>query len=986
MALIEKDLFHKGIRFSEIFQSQTLVIILTVFIFWPSLSSSQQKRALEKSLTPKAQSFISQQGETIHLELSGQAQWDYQLNKLDLPNKNVSFQLLVPTLSSADIQDLKSFKHPLLEKIEIDSAGPDGQTIVTFFPKYKNLEAFDYLTEKPSRLIVDFFMATPEKGSEKNSSTLENKTADTKPPKNLEKKSQPVAKESGSKKTEDETEESNVAKPLRNPATADYLVLNEKGMPVPSVDVGDISQIKKISTQPMGSVFDGGDPNFDRFNIKDYEIREEAIIASQEKVYIDFPMLKIPSPYLEILKSRKPLYEISSEDNEENKQARLLLTLFENKRYNVFLKTFDWFVAKFPQSKYDEMLQFMRADAHYAQWEEKKNADDFDQAMLRYRQAIEKYPESPLLERTMMLIGFSTLDRGDYLSTLRLFLTHIQKRPQSPNKDIAKFAMAEAFSKIKKYDEAAQIYRELEKEASAEKDKIQASYRLGDIAFEKKDFRQALQDYQAAIKKHPQGKSEYPNAIYNQATAYFNLKEYRNSLDQYREFIKNFSTNSEAGYAMTRIGEILDILGAKPERVVGTYLETFFRYGNAPSSVVARLRMLSERMDKMKDKEVEKAVTDIQKLSGESNLPKMDQFATLMISEGYNRRKNYPVAIDLLIKFYQANPTTVDTQLFKSRIVKNINEMIKDDVEKGRFISALQTHNKYADNWLKGSNRIDTLFAIANAYEQGGALKDSEKVYTEALNKILALKGTRAAKERSIFEKLPSEDEVLLRLAAVQAQRGEFPAAMNSVKDIKEPAKLSDREQIERIQIISSLLEKKGDSESALRYVTELVKEWSGVPELVADPYLTLAQLELKTGKRDDAIKSLKKIDQMMEDSQKVPVEVHFRSTKMLADIYLDKKDTEKIVPQIEKLLSNYSATKPLSSYRYKLGKIYFDKGELKKAEEVWSELKGKDSSTWAKLAEENLKDVKWKDEYNKYIKRIPAMSSEPGNAERKNQ
>ncbi len=986
MALTNFDLKKSGISFGRLGQYQTMVFLFSVLSLWPVFAVSQQKADAERGNSPKAQSFISQQGETIHLELSGQSQWDYQLNKVDLPNKNISFQLLVPKLSSSDQMDLKAFKHPLLEKIEVNDAGPDGQTVVNFYPKYKNLEAFDYLTEKPSRLIVDFFMATPEKGMEKATEQGSAKKAAKNIPDSSGKKSQAAGKEDLAKNTDEESGDDNAAKPLRNPATADYLVLNEKGMPVPSIDVGDISQIKKISTQPMGSVFDGGDPNFDRFNIKDYEIREEAIIASQEKVYIDFPMLKIPSPYLDILKTRKPLYEISNEDSEENKQARLLLTLFENKRYNVFLKTFDWFVEKFPQSKYDEMLQFMRADAHYAQWEEKKNADDFDQAMLRYRKAIEKYPESPLVERTMMLIGFSTLDRGDYLSTLRLFLTHIQKRPQSPNKDIAKFAMADAFSKIKKYDEAAQIYRELEKEAIAEKDRIQASYRLGDIAFERKDFRQAIQEYQASLKKYPQGKADYPNATYNQAAAFFNLKEYRNSLDQYREFIKNFSTNSEAGFAMTRIGEILDILGAKPERVVGTYLETFFRYGNAPSSVVARLRMLTERMDKMKEKEVEKAVGDIQKLAGESTLPKMDQFATLMISEGYNHRKNYPVAIDLLIKFYQSNPTTVDTQLFKSRIVKNINEMIKDDVEKGRFIPALQTHNKYSDNWLKGSNRIDTLFAIGNAYEQGGALKDSEKVYTEALNKVLALKGTRAAKERSIFEKLPSEDQLLLRLSSVQAQRGEFPSAMSSIKDIKEPGKLTDREQIERVQIISTLLEKKGDSESALRYVTELVKEWSGVPELVADPYLSLAQLEMKTGRRDDAIKSLKKIDQLMEDSQKVPPEVHYRATKLLADIYIEKKDNEKIIPQIEKLLTNFSATKPLSSYRYKLGKIYFDKGELKKAEEIWSELKGKDSSTWAKIAEENLKDVKWKDEYNKYIKRIPAMSSDSGNAERKNQ
>jgi tetratricopeptide (TPR) repeat protein len=962
------DHFNQKVR-SRLLKPKDCLVVIAFLLSSPAHSQT------------KVQSLISQQGETIHIEFSGLNEWDYQLKKSDLGKNQFKYELLVPAVADSDISEIRAFKHPLIEKIEVNPKNVDGKTLISIQPKYTSLEAFDYQTEKPSRLIVDLYMATPEKRKTNDKqSTLSKAKESTK----LNSKSSKTIAESknGVPVNDDEDE----AKPLRGPATADFLSLDDKGMPISTVDVGDLSQLKKVSNQPIGSVFDGADPNFDRFNIKDYEIKEESIIRSQEKVYIDFPMLKVPSPYLEILSSRKPLYELNAEDSEENKQARLLLTLFENKRFNVFLKTLEWFSQKYPLSKYDEMLQFMKADAQFAQWEEKRNAEDFDQAILSYRRAIEKYPQSPLMERTMMLIGFSTLDRGDYLSTLRLFLTHIQKRPQSPNRDIAKFALAEAFQKIRRFDEASQIYKELEKEAVSDKDRIQAAYRLGDVAFDRKDFRQAVQTYQEALKKYPQGRTDYPNAIYNQAAALFNLKEYRNSLDQYRDFIKNYSAHPEAGFAMTRVGEILDILGAKPERVLGVYLETFFRYGNAPSSVVARLRMLSERMDKMKPKEVEKAVQDIQKLAADSKLPKMDQFATLMISEGYNRRADFPQAIDLLINFYQANPTTVDTALFKSRIEKNINEMIKSQVEQGHFIKALQTHNQYADSWLKGSKRIDTLYFIGDAYEQGGALSEAEKIYTETLNKISALKGTQSAKERNIFEKLPTEDQVFLRLAAVQNQRSDYAAAMNSIKEVKDPGKLSDREQIERVQIIAHLLDKKGDTETAVRYITELVKEWSGIPQLVADPYLDLARLELKQNRTDEAIRSLKKIDTLMKDSGKVPEETHFRALKLLADIHLDKKDLSQAMPYLENLLDLFESKKPLSSYRYRLGKIFFDKGEIKKAEDVWSTLKGSDSTVWSKLAAENLKESQWKDEYNKYIKRIPAMSADSNESERKNQ
>jgi tetratricopeptide (TPR) repeat protein len=188
------------------------------------------------------------------------------------------------------------------------------------------------------------------------------------------------------------------------------------------------------------------------------------------------------------------------------------------------------------------------------------------------------------------------------------------------------------------------------------------------------------------------------------------------------------------------------------------------------------------------------------------------------------------------------------------------------------------------------------------------------------------------------------------------------------------------------VQLASSLLDKKGDTDAAIRFITELVKEWSGVPGLVADPYLSLAQLEIKQGRKDDAIKSLTKILTLMEDSQKVPVDVHLKSLQLLGEIYADKGDKANTAKVYEQMLTKYGANKPLASYRYKLGKIQFEQGDVKKAEETWADLKNEKTETWYRLAQEHLKEAKWKDEYQKYIKRIPAMSNEQSNTERKNQ
>ena len=74
-------------------------------------------------------------------------------------------------------------------------------------------------------------------------------------------------------------------------------------------------------------------------------------------------------------------------------------------------------------------------------------------------------------------------------------------------------------------------------------------------------------------------------------------------------------------------------------------------------------------------------------------------------------------------------------------------------------------------------------------------------------------------------------------------------------------------------------------------------------------------------------------------------------------------------------MLEKYEETRPLSSIRYKLGQIYFKRGEVQKASEVWNEFKGEKSGFWKNLAQEQLKNSEWRDGYKKYIKRIPAMS-----------
>ena len=59
---------------------------------------------------------------------------------------------------------------------------------------------------------------------------------------------------------------------------------------------------------------------------------------------------------------------------------------------------------------------------------------------------------------------------------------------------------------------------------------------------------------------------------------------------------------------------------------------------------------------------------------------------------------------------------------------------------------------------------------------------------------------------------------------------------------------------------------------------------------------------------------------------------------------------------------------------RYLLGDLQFKKGEIKKAELTWENIKS-DDNVWRKLSQEKLKQAAWDVNYKNHIRRIPAMS-----------
>ncbi len=894
---------------------------------------------------------MTNQNDTVHVEFTGRESWDYDLKKVVLNKKNY-MQLTLESVDDTLATQLKNFKSPYVTSVKVE-AGPDKKSLILFELSKDNIESFDYLTDQPSRLIVDFFVGT-EKGLV--------------PAKVAEKKSKKV--------TQIESPIKNLisSKKGRKPATADVLIINDKG----PAGVTEAPAQTLAQAEVRSGIFDGGDPGFERFSIKDYEIKESSILKSKDNYYIPFPILELDNINWKKVRAAVPEYSIKPSDTDENKQARLLLTLFKKGRYQVYLKTLEWFQDKYPDSQYNEVISFMTADIFYKIWQTDNRASDFDRAIEKYKEALRKFPDSILAERVSLMSGYLQLDRGDTLAAIKNLNEHIQNKHYGEahvfSKDLARLGVALSYLKLNKFNEAFQALDDIENNSPQTDLKMEAAYRKGDVFVQAKNFPRAVEEYQKALKTYPQGQAILPNAFYNQAESLFMMDKFRQSMDVYREFAKRFPSDRHAPFALTRLGELMEILGADKTRVIGAYLETYFRYGESPSVIIARLRLLSARMKGMKGKDVETTVKEILALSQKLDIPHIQQFATVMIADGYNQRGDYIKAVDLLVKFFQMNPTGVDEPQLKKRIVANINDKMREEVEGGKFIESLKTHQKFADNWLKGSPRLDTSFYLGKAFEQGGAQQEAEKYYQEVLNAFYAATATDKMKSLLVQEHLPSIDRLNLRLASVTAYQGQMSKAYEYLKNIKNPEKMPDEDQIERVALAVKLLDKRGDSDSAIRYLTELIKTWQGQPGLLAEPYFDLAELEVKAGKKEDAKKSLEKVDRLMKDSKNISETIHAAALEKLGQLYFNDKESEKCIATFKDLLDQYEEKKPLASIRYQMGKMYFDRGDIQKAAKVWGEFKNDKSGVWQQLTQEELKGVDWQANYKKYLKRIPAM------------
>lgn len=901
--------------------------------------------------------LLERVGDTSHLEFTGRKQWTYEIQRID----RTQIQMMVPELDTPTEVSLKTFSDDIVKKVQVERTGPDQKVKLIFTLSDSNVQSFDYLTDDPSRLIVDFYRQVPETQPKEVAKAQETVALPAK--KRATKRSQQITSASSPR---DYKKMGDAA--VRKPAGTE-LMEDPAGAPTATA-----SSDEAFSPFQVG-VFDGNDPKFERFLLKDFQVRESAQIASRQNIYIPFPMLKMSTNLLNQLDENPPEYEIRTKDTKENKEARLILMLFEKGRFGLMFKAARYFLKVYPQSEYEEIIRHVMADSYYQLYRRSGERNDLDEARKLYSYLVQKYPRSPLSERTEIILAFLDHSQNDGLAILQSFTKFNQKYPKSDWRDAALKAMADGYLTLHKYDDALNLYGQIQQTAATPLEGVEAKFRIGDVYFSDKNFKQAEKAYREALQAHPGFESKFPNANFNMAEAQFWMGQYKDALVNYVAYLRNFPNGSHGGYAMTRVGEVLEILGADQRQVMGAYLESTFRYHGNPGAHVAFVRMTSQRMKGMSEKEVRKSVEEMDRIASSKELPNIDEFVNVMKADGFRRRGEYQHALDLLTHYYQEHPTTSNLELYRQRISGNIAEILKNHVDQGDFLKALQYEDRFSGSWLKKVYRLDVAYSMGRAFEQAGVLTEAEHRYSQLLLDLKKLKGSEEEKERKVFEDFPKFESVALRLAKVRAAQRRWAEAKDLISQIKAVEALSPPERVERTSLLADVAIERGDFVEAERALKNLIENWKDEAPMLLPAYQKMGEVQMDRRNYPEALKTLEKVVIAKENSAGVSDELWARNLQTRGDILMREGQELAACGVYQRLLDEFESKRPLSSIRYMMGQIFLRHGDFKSAERIWSGLQGPNSQIYQKLARERLANAKWQEDYKKYIQRIPAMT-----------
>ncbi len=871
---------------------------------------------------------ISKLGEAEHLALLGLNTWDYKIDKINSKKirLRISSEILPEFTKTAN-----KWKGSYLKNIKVISKKPlDGESVITLTLN-KNVSYFDYLTDQPSSLVIDFY---------------ENKTT-------TKKKNKSVTGLQANKKSS-KGKKSNQLQ--RKPASGEFIKFDSHVSDINKIIEGEFSNQSLVKK----GVFDSSDPSYSRFTIKKKEIDLNKIEKNLKKnVFVNFPTLLESSSQLEGLLADIPLHVIRSKNKTETKEAQLLHRLYKAKSWGAFNKMYEYFSKTYPDSKYKNLLRSLATSTYFNVWKLTNNKSFLEKAENEFLRFQKKMPDSRVTEFWKKVLFYTNLELANGIEAARLGEDIVEEYPLASDLENIKLSLADSYLTAGQFKRAREIYDELRKGAASQEIRKLASFTRPITYIKQKKMNKAVEQYLDFKKEFPT--FDEPGYYFNMAEAYFWKGNYYRSASLYKQFIKKYPKHLMNNYAITRIGEIMSLMGLPEKRFSPIYFESVYRFGGLKGADIAQIRLHSLSIPKSKKIEADHYIDEIKKIASKYEGNDMRYFRDIIIADSLTNDKEYLTSNEYLDRAYKENPYNSFAVKIKPRILENIKKQTRSYLDKKDYLSAISLLENNRKSWLSNVKDLDFKRELARSFELAG-LDDYALAYFVDYASGMKKEGKEL------------DNQVILSLATLYQKRKDYEQMDTYLKMLSTSNTLSERDKFKTVKLKFEVYDETAAYDRAEKllktYISsinknELVKLESSF--LLSDFYAERAQFK-------DALKTLLPLEEAVKDSDKN----YFRLSKKLIKVFVKNGKDRLAMEKADNILKS-KEFKQDKNFVFYVGNLFSNNNEWKKAKEIWSMIDQK-NGIYAKMINEKLNHKKWKKDYGKFVDRIPAMEgSEKG-------
>jgi tetratricopeptide (TPR) repeat protein len=897
---------------------------------------------------------INHLNEVTHLEMQDIAPADYVLKRT-----GDKLELNVDALGEATKKKLTAYSDRFIKKIEIQKNTSLSKDIITFHLADKDLEVFDYLTDAPSSLSLDFF------AKEDKETDAEYEMAQKLIKKETRKKSvSGTAKASGANASRDIASSEFIQTIGHVTITGDTEEVKdqakseeEKTRKKKEVNA-ELLRIIRLAKQDAGDIL--------KFDTDKLNFSKDSLIEGKNKIYIKYPVLLNEHKYISEILQKNIQYEIKEAKDDISKDFLKIRKFYTNGDYKNFLKSKKIYQRRHPSSKYEEMITYMEADAYLELYKTEKEKSFFDRSLKIYDSLLSKYPDSQISERTLLLVAYLRLKDQQYFEASRNLKNYTVKYEKSPLRDNIELILAQSLVRLHEYGDAKKIYSQLFKSDNHE---IQASahYEYGNIYFEEKDYLSAISAYETALKLYPNEDKNHENIYFNLGETQFLVGDYKSSLNYLRKFIANHPQHEFASYAWTRMGEIFELSEVDPKIWKGYYNESHFRFHNYLGGALAKINLLYHQAIGDK-KKFDYLIDQIRKFENQIPLKQANEYIAFKISDAYYEVGKYSESTQTLVNQFKAGQMPEHAEKFHKRIGRGLAAQLRSAVEQKKVVVGMSLFDETDPLWLKKSERFDfsfykgELFRAANLCAK--ALKQYE-IYLADFAKV------PKKEELDKSQRLPYLSEVYLKSSICLNQLDQQTKAQEMLSKV-DPTNLMPQELDDYYLLQADIATKNVAPDEALKFLAKIQNQNISTLNKKID-------ILNEKGLTKDSLSS---IDSFMEGNS-LSEKDRFNLLRKKLSILETSKD--KKMPQF--LQSFYEEFKDKSfdfdREKYLLYGNLVDEKKMKEAEDVFSKIKSE--SYWAKLAAEKKTSAQWGQKYQKFVDRIPAMQKPKESIDDKN-